>query len=806
MSPNESAEVAAIPNDDDGLSPPPTFGDDNNDMASQTSAEAAARRRKYRKFTLSLLLGTMLLSTIVTAVRYYGNRKRNDDNNLSSQQQGNGSGGDEEGSDTAMVMTNGLDVEANTARIRQTLEFLISSAASASSTFSQGYDDTDTLATNSTANTADANNSDNFNFNNNNDNSESELTAMTDGTYTPQYAAALWIAKYDALLLDIPSTSSSSSSTSSTASTAEEDEYYYPFLQRYALAVLYFALSGPQGWIHKMNFLRAYHECNWIDSFLIDDGSSGMSITSYGLLCDGSKVTGISLPPMNNMSGTLPVEIRHLQYIKWLQIDKNINITGPIPYEMGTSMTDLQVISITECGLTGSIPSSFALLSNLFLIDFSHNNLTVDTTKGGLNFLANLSSLVSITLDYNPYITGSLPTNIWTSNLASTLRELSLSNTGLYGPLPTELSQLTKLSSLYLDDNAFTGSLTVLQSMTNLTHLYLEDNLWSTTLLDDNFFVELTQLKHLDMSNTSLRGPIPAHFFQLSSLEVLDLSNNQITGTLPTNISSGDSSSVNILLGGSLFGGIGSGSNLTYLSLHTNNITGAIPSSIGNLDRLITLDLSNNKFTGLLPVELGSLVNIEVLFLGKNNFTSNPIPEWIGNLGKTLTELSLKASSLTGTIPSWIGDKLPELLLLDLGQNGLVGTIPQELRNCVDMVVLILNSNKLTGQLGLGELRNLETILIDDNDLTGNTNAMCEHEIEYFISDCSKDPSVVGEIDCSCCTLCCTDVNVTCNDADWLANHEGICKFDTIIIIIHSRLIGLFLMSLTLHCTITLYF
>jgi hypothetical protein len=73
-----------------------------------------------------------------------------------------------------------------------------------------------------------------------------------------------------------------------------------------------------------------------------------------------------------------------------------------------------------------------------------------------------------------------------------------------------------------------------------------------------------------------------------------------------------------------------------------------------------------------------------------------------------------------------------------------------------------------------------ETILIDDNDLTGNTNAMCEHEIEYFISDCSKDPSVVGEIDCSCCTLCCTDANVTCNDADWLANHEGICKFDLI--------------------------
>jgi len=203
-----------------------------------------------------------------------------------------------------------------------------------------------------------------------------------------------------------------------------------------------------------------------------------------------------------------------------------------------------------------------------------------------------------------------------------------------------------------------------------------------------------------------------------------------------------------------------------------------------------------------------------------------------------------------------MGDNLPELLFLDLGENELVGTIPQELSNCVELVVLILNSNKLTGQLGLGELRNLgksdidmllllrllctdciflfchitmrtntyfmhiyysffiqETILIDDNDLTGNTNAMCEHEIEFFISDCSKDPSVVGEIDCSCCTLCCTDANVTCNDADWLANHEGICKFDLILhvslflIIIIGNVKWIVLFHFSSHlCTPMVYF
>ena len=31
-----------------------------------------------------------------------------------------------------------------------------------------------------------------------------------------------------------------------------------------------------------------------------------------------------------------------------------------------------------------------------------------------------------------------------------------------------------------------------------------------------------------------------------------------------------------------------------------------------------------------------------------------------------------------------------------------------------------------------------------------------------------------AEIECSCCTLCCSDENTTCNDSEWLANHGGI--------------------------------
>ena len=69
----------------------------------------------------------------------------------------------------------------------------------------------------------------------------------------------------------------------------------------------------------------------------------------------------------------------------------------------------------------------------------------------------------------------------------------------------------------------------------------------------------------------------------------------------------------------------------------------------------------------------------------------------------------------------------------------------------------------------------LETLLIDDNALTGNTDAMCAHTITHFVSDCASSiTSYDAEIECSCCTLCCSDENTTCNDREWLGNHGGI--------------------------------
>ncbi len=59
----------------------------------------------------------------------------------------------------------------------------------------------------------------------------------------------------------------------------------YQFLQRYSLAVLFFATGGIDTWIYKLNFLSGVHECEgWYDIFVIDAAND---VFPFGVICDG---------------------------------------------------------------------------------------------------------------------------------------------------------------------------------------------------------------------------------------------------------------------------------------------------------------------------------------------------------------------------------------------------------------------------------------------------------------------------------------------------------------------------------------
>jgi Leucine-rich repeat (LRR) protein len=292
--------------------------------------------------------------------------------------------------------------------------------------------------------------------------------------------------------------------------------------------------------------------------------------------------------------------------------------------------------------------------------------------------------------------------------------------------------------------------------------VYLEDNMFDEAV-DDTFFTAAKGLVHLDVSNCSLTGLVPLKFFEFPDLEVLDMSRNNLVSELRDFVVDPYH-----------------GTKLKFLSLHDNNITGTIPKTIGALRNLTVLDLSGNDLTGEMPLEIVELIHLDVLFLGRNNFTEAAFPGWIQYL-HNLTELSLKDTSINGTIPEFVGG-FKKLQFLDLGENDLTGTVPQALGNLTKLMVLILNENRLEGDLGLGKLTKLETLLIDGNNIKGNTSEMCEHELQHFVSDCAHgfgdfDEKLPAELECECCTLCCYDENVTCNDSDWLGNHEAIWEY-----------------------------
>lgn len=408
------------------------------------------------------------------------------------------------------------------------------------------------------------------------------------------------------------------------------------------------------------------------------------------------------------------------------------------------------------------------------------NNLVCDTTIGDLDFLSSLKKLTILSLEYNSNITGTLPSFL--SEL-SQLRLIAFSNNDLTGEIPSSWSILNNLQYLFLDDNRLSGNVDVLQNMTNLTNLYLQGNKFTGTI-DDSFFSDLINLVQLDISNNTFKGKMPGHFFGFSDLEVLDISRNQLNGELP-----GESMTL-------------TKSKLQHLSLYSNNFTGPIPSTT-KLPNITHLDLSSNQLSGSIPSAIGDMTNLTYLFLARNNFEVEHIPLWFQNLTK-LTELSLKGLNFTGEVPEWLGNSLTELTFLDLGENALYGPLPASMGNLTKLWVLILNQNYLHGTIpqSLAQLTDLgkttvncsstfhmyysccsliscaEVLLIDKNRFHGNASVMCDRldKINYFISDCASDPvsSDDEEIQCECCTLCCHDENVTCNDEEWLGNHDSI--------------------------------
>lgn len=227
---------------------------------------------------------------------------------------------------------------------------------------------------------------------------------------------------------------------------------------------------------------------------------------------------------------------------------------------------------------------------------------------------------------------------------------------------------------------------------------------------------------------------------------------------------------------------------LTILDFEANNLQGTLPAELGLLKHLThfrivhlqkkeTFGLNgggSSGFTGLIPKELGLATNMRVVELFGNDFTdtlhghlfsqwtqletlnfansglTGELPAAIGKLTNA-TQIVLGSNDFSGSVPYSIG-LLTSLRYLDLSNNQLDGTLAPEIGSLVNLEALIVNGNLFFGEIpdSLSTLIKLKKIRFDNNNFSGIIpESFCKQPVLLY-GDCK-------EIECPCCTFCCTN-------------------------------------------------
>ncbi|KAJ0989580.1 hypothetical protein J5N97_007936 [Dioscorea zingiberensis] len=188
-----------------------------------------------------------------------------------------------------------------------------------------------------------------------------------------------------------------------------------------ALGVLYSSLNSPpqlSGWR--------------------SDGGDPCAESWKGVSCVDSAVTSIQVSGLG-LNGTLGYLLSDLFSLKTLDLSNN-DIHDGIPYQLPPNLTHLNIASNN---FTGNLPYSISTMTFLVYFNASHNSLSQSI--------------------------GDLFTNL------QNLSELDLSFNNLTGDLPMSMGSLSNLSSLYLQDNQFTGQVNLLSNL-DLTNLNIANN------------------------------------------------------------------------------------------------------------------------------------------------------------------------------------------------------------------------------------------------------------------------------------------------------------------------------------------
>ncbi|CAI0447551.1 unnamed protein product [Linum tenue] len=433
----------------------------------------------------------------------------------------------------------------------------------------------------------------------------------------------------------------------------------------------------------------------------------------------------------------------------WLQ---EVNMSNIKPSSFSNLSRSMKHLDVSDCGLTGNVPSSICNLTSLTSLDLSHNSFSGEFP----HTVSNLVQLETLHIQVNSF-SGSFPLTIPSSifNLPN-LQWLGCSDNQLVGPIPSEIVH-SSLHSVYLNNNFLNGTIpSWLLALPSMEILGLSYNQLTGEI--PSYICYLASLLVIDLSNNNLSGSIPECLFNLAELSVLNLRNNNFHGPIPS----------------SMFGNM---SKLTHVDLNGNKLGGSLPAqSLATCKMLEVLDVGNNNVDDVFPQWLSNLPSLKVLILGSNSFhgavtTSNSFSmlqildlsnnyfngslpaglfhkfpamkmlkdksEEVGTeyyIGLTVkgkecvvnkfpsvfTTLDMSNNYFRGEIPDAIGE-LGSLLFLNLSHNNFVGPIPSSLGNMRELESLDLSSNRLSRKIPsqLTSLTYLSFLNLSRNSLVG---------------------------------------------------------------------------------------
>jgi Leucine rich repeat len=293
------------------------------------------------------------------------------------------------------------------------------------------------------------------------------------------------------------------------------------------------------------------------------DFSNGDPCTTFtGIVCSSDEqnpssqnfrvsvlTLGTGLADSPGLTGTLPDSICNLTSLTVLVLYPG-QVTGDIPSSLGSYLRRLRLLSLTNNLLTGPVPDSLAGLPDLHTLDLSNNHLSGPIPPSLL--LPSSPSLKVLILTNNGGLTGEIPAGFSTSQvlhldlshnsiygelpmLPATLRYLSVADNSMCGALETAFSGATvpDLAFLDLSMNSFTGQIpSHVFSVSSLTSIFLDRNNFTGTLTVPAITIPVSWTV-IDLSHNGITGQIPDG---LASAGALYLNSNRLTGSVPSKV------------------------------------------------------------------------------------------------------------------------------------------------------------------------------------------------------------------------------------------------------------------------------